>query len=205
MGNRFENRVAIVTGAGRGIGREVAKLIASEGGSVVVNDFGVSLDGMNSSNTPAAEVVNEISKAGGKAVANYDSVSEWDSSKNIIQTAIDNFGKVDILCNAAGILRDRMIFNMTEEEWDGVLKVHLYGTFNMVRHCVPLMIEQNYGRILLFSSGSALGASGQANYSAAKEGIVGFTRSLSRELSEYNITLNAVYPGGATRMTESIP
>ena len=146
----LEGKVAIVTGAGRGIGREVAKLIASEGGSVVVNDFGVSLDGMNSSNTPAAEVVNEISKAGGKAVANYDSVSECDSSKNIIQTAIDNFGKVDILCNAAGILRDRMIFNMTEEEWDGVLKVHLYGTFNMVRHCVPLMIEQNYGRILLF-------------------------------------------------------
>jgi len=205
MGNRFENRVAIITGAGRGIGREVAKLIASEGGSVVVNDFGVSLDGMNSSNTPAAEVVNEITEAGGKAVANYDSVSEWDSSKNIVQTAIDHFGKVDILCNAAGILRDRMIFNMTEEEWDGVLRVHLYGTFNMVRHCVPLMIQQTYGRILLFSSGSALGASGQANYSAAKEGIVGLARSLSRELYQYNITLNAVYPGGATRMTESIP
>ena len=142
---------------------------------------------------------------GGSAVANFDSVAEYESAGNIIQTAIDNFGRLDAVCHVAGILRDRMVFNMTEAEWDAVLQVHLYGAFNMVRNAIPHMIKQGYGRIVLYSSGSGLGSSGQANYSAAKEGMVGFVRSLAKELAPYGITANAVYPGGATRMTETVP
>ena len=132
-------------------------------------------------------------------------MAEYESAGRIVQTAIDNFGRVDAVCHVAGILRDRMVFNMTEVEWDGVLRVHLYGAFNMVRNCVPHMMKQKYGRIVLFSSGSGLGASGQANYAAAKEGMVGFARSLAKDLAPHGITVNAVYPGGATRMTESVP
>ncbi|MCH8061700.1 MAG: SDR family NAD(P)-dependent oxidoreductase [Chloroflexi bacterium] len=205
MGSRLEGQVAIVTGAGRGIGRSVAKLLAEEGASVVVNDLGGGVDGEGDSSTPADQVVEEIRSAGGTAVANHDSVAEFDSAARIVQTALDNFGRVDVLNHVAGILRDRMIFNMTEGEWDEVLQVHLYGAFNMVRNVVPHMINQRYGRIVLFSSGSGLGASGQANYATAKEGMVGFARALSRELDEFGISVNAVYPGGATRMTETIP
>ena len=132
-------------------------------------------------------------------------MAEYESAGNIIQTAIDNFGRLDAVCHVAGILRDRMVFNMTEAEWDAVLQVHLYGAFNMVRNAIPHMIKQGYGRIVLYSSGSGLGSSGQANYSAAKEGMVGFVRSLAKELAPYGITANAVYPGGATRMTETVP
>ena len=205
MGNRLEGRVVIVTGAGRGIGAEVAKWMAADGASVVVNDLGGSLDGTGDSSAPAEVVAQEIRDAGGTAVANFDSVAEYESAGRVVQSAIDNFGRVDALCHVAGILRDRMVFNMTETEWDGVLSVHLYGAFNMVRRCVPHMMDQGYGRIVLFSSGSGLGASGQANYAAAKEGMVGFARSLSKELAPHGITVNAVYPGGATRMTASIP
>ena len=205
MGERLEGRVAIVTGAGRGIGRGVAHLLAQEGASVVVNDIGGSVSGEGVSEGPASDVVQEIREAGGTAVAALDSVAEHDSAARVIRTAIDSYGKVDILVHVAGILRDRMVFNMTEEEWDGVLQVHLYGAFNMVRHVVPHMIDQRYGRIVLFSSGSGLGASGQVNYASAKEGMVGFTRSLARELAPYGITANAVYPGGATRMTATVP
>ena len=205
MGNRLEGRVVIVTGSGRGIGAEVAKWMGSEGASVVVNDLGASLDGVGDSDAPAQITVQAIRDAGGSAVASFDSVAEYETAGRVVQTAIDNFGRVDGLCHVAGILRDRMVFNMTEAEWDAVLQVHLYGAFNMVRNCVPHMMRQNYGRIVLFSSGSGLGASGQANYAAAKEGMVGFARSLSRELGPYGITANAVYPGGATRMTASVP
>jgi NAD(P)-dependent dehydrogenase (short-subunit alcohol dehydrogenase family) len=205
MGNRLEGRVAIVTGSGRGIGREVALLLAQEGAAVIVNDLGGAVDGSGSSETPAEQVANEIKAAGGRAVANRDSVADYEGAGRIVKAALDNFGKIDVLCHVAGILRDRMIFNMTEEEWDGVLHVHLYGAFNMVRNVVPHMISQNYGRIVLFSSGSGLGASGQANYATAKEGMVGFARALSRELAEFDISVNAVYPGGATRMTATIP
>ena len=205
MGNRLEGRVVIVTGAGRGIGAEVSKWMAADGASVVVNDLGGSLDGSGDSSSPAEVVAQEIRDAGGSAVASFDSVAEYETAGKIVQTAIDNFGRVDALCHVAGILRDRMVFNMTEAEWDGVLGVHLYGAFNMVRNCIPHMINQKYGRIVLFSSGSGLGASGQANYAAAKEGMVGFARSLSKELAPHGITVNAVYPGGATRMTASIP
>ena len=205
MGERLKDRVAIVTGAGRGIGRGVALLLAEEGASVVVNDLGANVDGTDSSAGPADEVVAEIRSAGGTAVANHDSVATFDGAGEIVNTAIANFGKVDILCHVAGILRDRMIFNMAEEEWDAVLAVHLKGAFNTVRQVVPHMIERNYGRICLFSSGSGLGNTGQANYSAAKEGMVGFARSLARELDSHGITVNAIYPGGATRMTGTVP
>tara|TARA_Y100001936_G_scaffold247411_1_gene293151 strand:- start:1186 stop:2136 length:951 start_codon:yes stop_codon:yes gene_type:complete len=202
---RLEDRVAIVTGAGRGIGKAVAELMAEEGAKVVVNDLGSNLDGSGLSKQPADEVVEQIKEKGGEAVSNADSVSEYNSSKQIIDCALDNYGKLDILVNCAGILRDRMIFNMTEEEWDSVIQVHLKGTFNMVKHSVEQMVLKRYGRIVLCASSSGLGSSGQANYAAAKEGIVGFSRSLASELLEYGISVNSVYPGGATRMTASIP
>ena len=170
MGNRLDGRVVIVTGAGRGIGAEVAKWMAADGASVVVNDLGGALDGTGSADAPAEITAQAIRDAGGTAVANFDSVAEYETAGKIVQAAIDNYGRVDGVCHVAGILRDRMVFNMTEAEWDGVLQVHLYGAFNMVRNCVPHMIKQQYGRIVLFSSGSGLGASGQTNYAAAKEG-----------------------------------
>ncbi len=205
MGNRLEGRVAVVTGSGRGIGRGVALMLAEEGASVVVADFGGNLDGSGEEQTPADEVEEEIRKAGGQAAANYGDVSSFEQAGSMVQTALDEFGRLDILCHVAGILRDRMVFNMMEEEWDAVLAVHLKGAFNTVRHAIGPMLKQRYGRILLFSSGSGLGASGQANYSAAKEGMVGFSRALSRELGPYGIAVNAIYPGGATRMTASVP
>jgi NAD(P)-dependent dehydrogenase (short-subunit alcohol dehydrogenase family) len=161
MGNRLDGRVVIVTGAGRGIGAEVAKWMAADGASVVVNDLGGTLDGMGSAEAPAEVTAQAIRDAGGTAVSSFDSVAEYETAGKIVQTAIDNYGRVDGVCHVAGILRDRMVFNMTEAEWDGVLQVHLYGAFNMVRQCVPHMIRQQYGRIVLFSSGSGLGASGQ--------------------------------------------
>ena len=201
----MEGRVVIVTGAGRGIGREVSHWMAAEGASVVVNDLGGAVDGEGTSDSPAEQTAQEIRDKGGSAVSNFDSVAEYEPAGKIIQTAIDNFGRLDAVCHVAGILRDRMVFNMTEAEWDAVLQVHLYGAFNMVRNAVPHMIKQGYGRIVLYSSGSGLGSSGQANYSSAKEGMVGFVRSLAKELAPYGITANAVYPGGATRMTETVP
>ena len=205
MSNRLKGRVALVTGGGGGIGRGVCRWLAEEGCAVVVNDLGGTVDGSGASQGPADTAVAEVKARGGAAVANYDSVSTYDGAAKIVQAALAQYGRLDILCHAAGILRDRMVFNMAEEEWDSVLRVHLYGAFNMVRHAVPHMIKQRYGRIVIFSSISALGNSGQANYSSAKEGQVGFARSLARELAPYNITVNAVYPGGDTRMTQGVP
>jgi len=205
MGNRVTGKVAIITGAGRGIGREVALWLARDGAKIVVNDLGGDVDGTGDSSTPADQVVEEIKSEGGSAIASYESVAEFSSASRIVETAMDQFGQIDILCHPAGILRDRMVFNMTESEWDDVLQVHLYGAFNMVRNVVPHMIKQRYGRIVLFSSGSGLGASGQANYAAAKEGMVGFARAISNELQPYGIMVNAVYPGGSTRMTDTVP
>jgi NAD(P)-dependent dehydrogenase (short-subunit alcohol dehydrogenase family) len=205
MAERLKDKVAVVTGAGRGIGRGVALLLASEGAAVIVNDLGGAVDGSGQSSGPAEEVVAEIKKKGGRAVANGDSVSEFAGAENIIQTAVREFGRVDILVNVAGILRDRMVFNLSEDDWDAVIKVHLKGTFNCVRHASALMRQQKGGRIVNFTSTSGLyGNSGQANYGAAKDGIAGLTRVVSRELGKYGVTVNAIAPVAATRMTATV-
>ena len=207
---RLDGRVAIVTGAGRGIGRSVARLLASEGASVVVNDLGSAVDGSGHDSGPAHDVVAEIAEAGGKAVANGADISVFAAAENLIQTAIEEFGRLDILVNVAGILRDRMVFNMTEQEWDDVIRVHLKGTFNTTRfasaHWRSLRDESAQNRIINFTSVSGLhGAPGQPNYAAAKMGIVGLTWSSARALGKYGVTVNAISPGAATRMTDSVP
>ena len=201
MGDRLKGKVAIVTGAGRGLGRAEALLLANEGAKVVINDLGGSRDGTGGAASPADAVVKEIKAKGGEAVANYDSVATAEGGQNIVDTAVKAFGRLDILVNNAGILRDRMIFNMTPEEWDLVMKVHLYGTFNCSRPACAVMKQQRSGRIINTSSESGLGAVGQANYSAAKEGIVGFTRTVARDMGRYGVTCNAIRPRAATRLT----
>ncbi len=202
---KLDGKVAVVTGSGRGIGRGIVKLMAKEGAKVVVNDLGATVDGSGSDQTPAQQVVDEIKSAGGQAVANQDNIATGKGGEKLIQTAIDSFGKIDILVNCAGILRDRMIFNMTEEEWDAVIAVHLKGHFCTIRPASAAMRQQRSGRIINFSSGSALGAPGQPNYAAAKAGILGLTFSCANALAKYNITTNAIMPGAATRMTDTIP
>ncbi len=207
---KLEGRVAIVTGSGRGIGAGVARLLAREGASVVVNDLGVALDGSNPDSTPAQQVVNEIKEAGGKAVANYSDIADFEAAEQLVRQAIDTFGKLDVVVNVAGILRDRMLFNMSEQEWDAVVRVHMRGTFNTARHASAYWREQRnpqgHFRLINFTSGSGLhGAPGQPNYAAAKMGIVGFTYSCANALARYGVTANAIAPGAATRMTESIP
>jgi len=207
---RLDGRVAIVTGAGRGIGRSVARLLASEGASVVVNDLGSAVDGSGHDSGPAHDVVAEIAEAGGKAVANGADISVFAAAESLVQTAIEEFGRLDILVNVAGILRDRMVFNMTEQEWDDVIRVHLKGTFNTTRfasaHWRSLRDESAQNRIINFTSVSGLhGAPGQPNYAAAKMGIVGLTWSSARALGKYGVTVNAISPGAATRMTDSVP
>jgi len=204
MGDRLKDKVAVVTGAGRGIGRGIAIALAKEGAKVVVNDLGGARDGTGGDAGPAEEVVAEIRADGGEAVVNSDSVAEKEGGERIIQTAVDAYGKIDILVNNAGILRDRMIFNMTSEEWDGVIKVHLYGVFNCSKPASVLMRQQKSGRIISMSSTSGLiGNAGQANYGAAKAGIAGFTRVAARDLGRYGITVNAIAPAAGTRMTVS--
>jgi len=205
MANRLADKVAIVTGAGRGIGRGEALALASEGAKLVVNDLGGAVDGSGASTSPAEEVVAEIKKLGGEAVASYDSVATEQGGQNIIKTALDTFGKVDILVNNAGILRDRMLFNMTEEDWDTVLKVHLYGHFHTIRAVSPLFRQQRYGRIINTASVAGLNATtyGQANYGAAKEGIVGLTRKVARDMGRYGVTCNCIRPNAGTRLTLS--
>lgn len=202
---KLDGKVAAITGSGRGIGRGIALLMAKEGAKVVVNDLGASVSGEGADKTPAQHVVDEIKKAGGQAVANADNIATVKGGESLVQTAVDSFGKLDILVNCAGILRDRMIFNMTEEEWDAVVAVHLKGHFCTIRPASALMRQQKSGRIINFSSGSALGAPGQPNYAAAKAGILGLTYSCANALAKYGITCNAIMPGAATRMTDTIP
>jgi len=203
VGERLKGRVAIVTGAGRGIGRGEALCLASEGAAVIVNDFGGSAAGEGSDKGPADQVVEEIKAKGGRAAANYANVVDFNACEAMVRQAIDTFGRLDIIVNNAGILRDRMIFNMTEEEWDAVIAVHLKGHFNLTRHASVVFRQQRSGVIVNTSSESGLGNRGQANYSAAKEGIVGFTRTLARDLGRYGVRANAIRPRAATRMTIS--
>ena len=207
---RLDGRVAIVTGAGRGIGRSVAILLASQGASVVVNDLGAAVDGSGSDVGPAGQVVEEIAAAGGKAIANGADVSDHAAAQDLIGSAIEQFGRLDVLVNVAGILRDRMVFNMSEQEWDDVIRVHLKGTFNTTKfaaaHWRSIRDPEAQNRIINFTSVSGLhGAPGQPNYAAAKMGIVGLTYSCANALRPYGVTANAISPGAATRMTESVP
>ncbi|MEE9253813.1 MAG: SDR family NAD(P)-dependent oxidoreductase [Pseudomonadales bacterium] len=200
---RLDGRIAVVTGSGRGIGAECAKLMASEGAKVVINDLGGSTDGTGAARI-ADEVVEEIRAAGGEAAANYDSVADPEGGQAIFQTAIDAFGGLDILVNNAGILRDKTIFNMEEADWDAVLNVHLKGHYCCSRPFAKYIRENNRTncRIINFSSTSGLfGNFGQANYDAAKAGIAGFTRVLALELAKYGTTVNTISPEALTRMT----
>jgi NAD(P)-dependent dehydrogenase (short-subunit alcohol dehydrogenase family) len=201
----LDGRVAVVTGSGRGIGRGIAMALAAAGAKVVVNDLGASLDGLGEEKTPADQVVDEILSKGGTAVTNYGSVADWDQAHAMIDQAVNTFGQIDILVNVAGILRDRMLFNMTEAEWDAVVAVHLKGMFNCTQAASVYMRQQRYGRVISMSSVSALGSAGQPNYGAAKAGILGLTWSTANGLGRYGVTCNAILPSGATRMIDSTP
>ena len=208
MPKLLEGKVAIVTGAGRGIGRGEALLLAKEGAKVVVNDIGGGFDGKGEHHGPADDVVKEIRDFGGEAVPNYDNVVDFQAAQRIIDTAINNFGKLDVLINNAGILRDRMIFNMTEEEWDAVLDIHLKGTFNCTRHACAYWREQHKagkpiaGRIINTVSDAGLVYNpGQSNYGAAKAGIAAFTLIVAKEMDKYGVTSNVVTPFARTRLT----
>ena len=206
MPNLLQDKVAIVTGSGRGVGKGVAQLMASEGAKVVVVDPGVNVDGSGFDQSIAEQVVREIKAAGGTAVACTESVVSMNGGERIVQTAMDSFGRLDIVVTCAGILRDRMIFNMSEQEWDDVIAVHLKGTFTVVKHACIVFRQQRSGRIITFSSTSGLyGNSGQANYGAAKDGIAGFTRVVSRDMGRYGVTANSIAPSASTRMTTSVP
>jgi NAD(P)-dependent dehydrogenase (short-subunit alcohol dehydrogenase family) len=202
----LDGRIAIVTGAGRGIGGSVSKLFAAEGATVVVNDIGASLSGLESDGSPAAELVREIEASGGAAVTNGADISDHEAARDLVESTIERFGKLDILVNVAGILRDRMIFNMSEQEWDAVIRVHLKGHFNTIRpaaaHWRSVGDPNAQNRIINYTSRAGLhGAPGQPNYSAAKMGIVGLTYSCAVALKRYGVTSNAISPAAATRMT----
>ena len=211
MSKLCEGRVAIVTGAGRGIGREHALMLAAYGARIVVNDLGGARDGTGASTGPAADVVREIKDAGGEAIVNGDDVSDWNGAQRMVEQAVSTFGRLDVLVNNAGILRDRMLINMSEAEWDGVIKVHLKGTFAPAHFAAAYWRDQAKAgkpvdaRIINTTSVSGIyGNPGQTNYGAAKAGIAAFTIIAARELKRYGVTVNAVAPGALTRMTEDI-
>jgi len=201
----FDGKVAIITGAGGGLGRQHALLLARRGALVVVNDLGGSVDGTGSSESAAQKVVDEITAAGGEAIANYDSVATPEGGESIVKTAVDTFGRIDIVINNAGILRDKSFHNMTPDLMNPVFDVHLKGAFHVTRPAWLHMREQGYGRIVSTSSAAGIfGNFGQTNYGAAKMGLVGFTRVLALEGAKYNIKANAIAPLALTRMTEDI-
>ena len=212
MGNLCEGRVAIVTGAGRGIGREHALMLASQGAKVVVNDLGGDMDGSGSDLSPAQEVVNEIVEMGGEAIVNGANVADFTAAGEMVQQAVDTWGRLDILINNAGILRDRMIFSMSEDDFDAVINVHLKGTFSTVHHASVFWREtvkaggEAFGRIINTSSPSGIyGNVGQANYGAAKAGIAAFSVITAMELVKYGVTVNCLAPAAFTRMTADLP
>lgn len=201
----FDGKVVIVTGSGAGLGREYALEFARRGASVVVNDLGVARDGSGSSSNAADAVVNEIKSLGGKAVANYDSVATPEGGSNIVKTAVDAFGTVDVLVNNAGFLRDKSLTKMSIEEWDAVMSVHLRGAFCVTQPALAVMREHNYGRIIVTSSTSGIfGNFGQGNYGAAKMGLVGLMNVLKLEASKYSVHINAIAPTAYSRMTENL-
>lgn len=211
MTGMCEGRVAIVTGAGRGIGREYALMLAQQGARVVVNDLGSARDGTGADASPAEQVVDEITAMGGQASVNGADVSDFDAASEMIVQAVETFGGLDIVVNNAGILRDRMLSNMTEEEWDLVIKVHLKGTFAPARHAAAYWRDRsknghtNDARIINTTSVSGIyGNIGQTNYGAAKQGIAGFTFIAALELARYGVTVNAIAPGALTRLTEDL-
>ncbi len=208
----LDGRIAIITGAGRGIGREHALLFAAEGAKVVVNDFGGALDGSTTSASPAEEVVEEIKAMGAEAVANHDNVADWQGGARLVQCAIDTFGDLHVLVNNAGILRDRVLVNLSEDDWDAVINVHLKGHFVPTRHAATYWREQaKAGQtvkacvISTSSTSGLLGNVGQTNYGAAKAGIAAFTVIIAEELGRYGVRANAIAPAARTRMTESTP
>jgi NAD(P)-dependent dehydrogenase (short-subunit alcohol dehydrogenase family) len=199
MGDMLKGRVAVITGAGNGLGRAHALSMAAQGAKIVVNDIGTSAFGEGKTSSAADAVVATIKKNGGEAVACYDSVADFASAGKIIKTAVDKFGKIDILVNNAGIIRGSFIYSIEPDDWDQMIHVHLYGTFNCTRHAVPLMKEQKYGRIINTSSHNGLGQKGGVAYSAAKEGITGFSRSVARDMGEFGVTCNVIRPIAAWR------
>ena len=201
----LQGKVALITGSGRGIGRAMAITMASRGASIVINDPGMSLDGRSADGRPADEVVETIKQAGGKAVANYDSVSDWDGAHRMVQQALDSFGRIDIVVNNAGILRDVMFHRMTPEDFDAVVKVHLFGALYVSRAAAPEFRRQESGCYIHMTSGSGLfGNVGQVNYGAAKTGLVGLSNTLVLELSKYNVRSNCTVPQGNTRMIQTL-
>ena len=206
MAGMLENKVALVTGAGRGIGREIALMMAAHGARVVVNDPGVSLDGKDETDGPANEVVRDIKAAGGDAVADYGSVSDPVSAREMVARAVDTFGRIDVVVNNAGILRDVIFHKMTDEDWDSVVKVHLYGSYNVSRAAADHFRKQESGTFVHMTSTSGLvGNPGQANYSAAKMGIVGLSKSLALDMAKFNVRSNCISPFAWSRMVGSIP
>jgi NAD(P)-dependent dehydrogenase (short-subunit alcohol dehydrogenase family) len=208
----LDGRIAIITGAGRGIGREHALLFASEGARVVVNDLGGAVDGSGDDRSPAQQVVDEITAAGGRAVANTDDICDWEGGKRLVDTAVEAFGDLHVLVNNAGILRDRVLVNMSEEDWDSVIHVHLKGHFVPTRHAAAYWRQQTKdGKevkasvVNTSSTSGLLGNPGQSNYGAAKAGIAAFTTIVAQELVRYGVRVNAIAPAARTRMTEQTP
>ncbi len=200
MGNRLEGKTAVVTGAGRGVGRGIALMLAEEGASVIVNDLGSEVDGTGSSSAPADSVVAEITARGGTAVANYGNMAVMDDGESLIQQAVDTYGQVDILVNSAGMMRDRMIWHMTPDDWDRVLLNNAKATFVPTKFACILFRQQRSGRIVNMTSDAGLGDVGRSNYAAASEAIIGLTRTIGRDMGRYGVTCNAISPIVETRL-----